>query len=239
MRQLLRIGLSIPALTAALILIGCGAKNDDGATADTASPSGADGGTSDTGADSTTADDSGDTGPGLPAPYWYGLDAEVSLTDGALVDATFRVRVSGQDTSLPVNCVGERALESAALLDIAPDPMIYQWWRIETAPDDGTCEGADALPTSFYLGLGELHIDVLPALTRAGLDADAVAPGLYSAYASIPGGEAFCGGDTSDACVFGYAGTPTDFDEGAKAVTNAPLPDGLYGVTAAFYFPVE
>jgi len=235
MRQLLVLLLSIPAL----ISVGCmnsKSSYDMGASMDTGADSGSAGGTSST--DTASTVDTADTGAELPTPYWYGLDAEVVINSGAITDATFLVRVSGQDTSLSENCAGARGLRSAERLELSPDPTIYEWWSIETDPDDGSCEGADALPTSFYLGLGAMHVDVLPALTRAGLDSDALAEGLYGAYASIPGGDSFCGGESVNACVFGYAGTAKAFSGQSVAVTNPPIPDGVYGVTAAFYFPV-
>jgi hypothetical protein len=228
------LALALPG--AALLLLGCSSnsKGDAGAFDTDGASAGGD-------ADTAAPPDDSDTEV-LPDPTWFTLDATLTLEKGALVGGAVRLQIWGEDPSLDPNCASERAVVSATEVD-PPDAAIFHWWALETAADDGKCDGADGLPAGFYLGLGALHKELVPALVDHGLDAEALSTTLYGAYASLPPLSAsdpnYCGGDADSACVYGYAGTADDFAASGEAVLKAPLPDGTYTVVSAYLFPTE
>lgn len=231
------LALSIPAALA----VGCSAdKGDDFGGSDTASSDGATAGGSldDTGATDTGAPDE-DTGPQLPPPAWFTMDADLNLTGGELTALTFHVLVWGEDTTAPLSCSSERSKLSFEPLELTPDPQILHWWSVTTEPESSDCLGAEALPEEFWFGLGEVHVDLLPALAGADLDE---AEGIYGVYASIPTSgttQPFCGGAASTACVYGYAATPQGFAGEAEPGDGVTVPDGNYDTVTVWFFPVE
>ena len=178
--------------------------------------------------------DSGDSG--WIEPVWYGLAGQLVMAKELVTTLEFEVQVFGDDVSGGPICSSMRTMQEGVALDGTPDESIFHWWRIVPSPDDGGCPEGDALPSEFYLGLGELHQDIHPAVVTDGNGSSTV-NSLYGAYASLPG-QPSCGGTQDTACVFGYAGTKADFAAQADAQAKGPLADGTYTVVPAYLFPI-
>ncbi len=232
-RWLALLMLGIPALT-----LGCANRKLAGASSDTGSGGGGGAVSSGDTAWVDTGSAGGGSGPGLPPPAWFTVDADLTIGDGELTGLALSVLVWGDDTSEAMSCSSERAVLSFEPMELTPDQQITRWWYIQTEPDSSSCLGAAALPEGFWLGLGGIHVDLLPALARAGLEG---ADGIYGVYASIPSdGEerSFCGGTAATACVYGYAATPEGLAGEAEPSEGGALADGSYDTVTAWFFPV-
>ncbi len=225
--------LGIPALA-----LGCVDPKLTGAYSDT----GAGGGDGMAGSPDTagvdTGSEGGGSGTGLPTPAWFTVDADLTIGEGKLTALAVRVLVWGDDTSADMNCSSERTVLNFESMELTPDQQITRWWYVQTEPDSSDCLGAAALPEGFWLGLGAVHVDLLPALARAGLED---AGGIYGVYASIPSdGEerTFCGGTAATACVYGYAATPEGLAGDGAPTEGGALADGSYDTVTAWFFPV-
>lgn len=179
----------------------------------------------DTGRDSDTMSaDSGST-----PPAWYAVGAAASLSGGLLTALTVTYSLLPETPTDGSICESVRAPISAVDAP-SPDPAIYHWWLVELPQDDGACEGAETLPTTLLLGLGELHPDITAGLKDDA--AQAAAGSLYGAYVATDGVQE--DGQAETIYIYGYAGTTADLAGETSPVTAPPAPDGDYTLTPVY-----
>ena len=177
----------------------------------------------------TASDDSGAVED--PDPYWFALDAEVVIVEVVPVEVVVSLRLHPEDSEWGALCTDAPevlAFEESAV----PDPLVYTWLQLDLAGDLGACSGAERVPRTMMLGLGELYDPIVPGVEQHGLGE--VKDSLYGAYASFdaPVGD----GLTGTTYAYGYAGTEDDRLGTTPAVDDGPLPDGRYLVTAWYLF---
>lgn len=185
-----------------------------------------DSGESETGNESDT-----DTAPGLPDATWARLSGQLALVDGAVDIAGSSLAWSFYDASLTSVCAYAAPIATASELT-PPDPSVYGWWSVSTddTDDDGSC--AYARPAELELGLGAVDPQLYPAMANADVD-DSASP--YGLYAKV-GWDAI--DEDTPLWVFGIAGTDGAFDGSEPAVSEAPLPDGVYTLEPLHLFSV-
>lgn len=188
-------------------------------SADTANASG----------DSSDDSDTMSADSGASPPTWYTVGATASLSGGLVTAVAVTYTLWPETPADGALCQSPRAALSAVDAP-SPDPAIYHWWLVTLAADDGACEGAEGLPTTVLLGLGELHPDIVAGLKD---DAAQSASGsLYGAYVATDGvGE---DGQAESIYVYGYAGTAADLAGETTPVTAPPAPDGDYTLTPVY-----
>ena len=166
---------------------------------------------------------------GALPPAWYTVAATANLSGGLLTALTVTYTLVPETPADGPICESLRAPISA--VDVpSPDPAIYHWWLVELPQDDGACEGAEELPTTLLLGLGELHPDITRGLKDEA--AQAAVGSLYGAYVATVGVQE--DGQAETIYIYGYAGTSTDLAGETIPVTAPPAPDGDYTLTPVY-----
>lgn len=204
----------------ALILTACAdSALNQAAPSDTAAP--------ETG---VASDDTGleDTGSGEAT--WFGIDALITVSDGRIEAATLRHRVYSEEPDDGELCVSERVATEILSVDETPDPVVWHWVEVVTAPDSGDCAASSPVPDRVRLGLGELYPDVAPGVVDAGYAVE----NMYGAYAALeaPAGD----GIEGTTYAYGYAGSVANRAGDEFATTQGPLADGAYIVSAWYLF---
>lgn len=184
-----------------------------------------------TGFDSGFFDTGGyDTGDGesdSATPVWWRLGATLLLEDGDIDDeeSTLDLSLSAEDGVLI--CEEELPLVRSTFSSGTPDEVVLAWWRMTTSEPTGACaEWATPLPDTIYLGIGELHPDILASLDLLGLAS--VSDSLNGAYVSLDGGETVY--------VYGVAGSAAAFSGESPAADELPLFDATWTVLAVYPF---
>ena len=175
-------------------------------------------------------DDTGleDTGSGQAT--WFGMDALVTVSEGRIEAATLRHRVYTDEPSDGELCVSERVATEILPLDETPDPVVWHWVEVVTAPDSGDCAPSGPVPSRVRLGLGALYPDVAPGVVDAGYAVE----NMYGAYAALdaPAGD----GIEGTTYAYGYAGSVANRAGDEFASAQGPLADGAYIVSAWYLF---
>ncbi len=227
---------------ALLTLIGCAEYELAKGSADTADDAFHSSDTATTGAEDDTAGGADDTAAANP-PELYGIGGSLDVSKGLISGGVVTITFEDETRDIAFTCPEDRTIAAIEQQKTTPDDAIYTWVRLDLDASKDPCEGStDVLATKegLYLGLGELHPDLLPALAGSGFDTDKAPTQLYGVYAAVPG-EATCAGDSqgSSACVFGYGGTQANLDGLEDASTKAPLPDGTYLLHHVYLFDVD
>jgi len=168
-----------------------------------------------------------------PDPYWFGLDAQIEILEGAVVSVAPTLRLWPEDSTLGELCTDFPEVVSFEAAEV-PDPLVYHWVALDLADDSGACIGAERVPRQMVIGLGELYEPIVPGVEQHGLGD--VRDSLYGSYASFEAPV----GDGLDGTTFayGYAGTEQDRLGETEAVSAGPLPDGSYQITAWYLFQI-
>ena len=209
-------------ISAAMLVLGTACSADMNlAEADSA------GGVRDSG---TLSDDTSQMDTAVMDATWFGVDALVTVEANQVAGVVVTHKLYAEDPAEGVLCVSERAATEIIVLEESPDEIVWHWVEVATDGDDGGCEASSVLPQRLRLGLGGLYPDVTPGVVDAGLQPE----NMYGAYASLdaPGGDGI--EDTTYA--YGYAGSPSNRAGETLALTEGPLADGAYIVTAWYLF---
>jgi hypothetical protein len=200
------------------LLLACDTRaGEDGADPyDTAEP----GGTS-----LDTANDADDTGTTEEAVWWR-LSGQLQILKGQPDREQSTLHITLLTGDLQVLCTAAVAIDGLLEAKALPHADIYTWWLLSPGEDDGGC-GEKALPgSSFYLGFGAMHPDILPGLQG---DPDIADPdALNGAYASLDAGETLL--------VFGAAGPMEVWVSGGEPATGPPISDGAWRFEAVYTF---
>ena len=227
------------ALGVLAALCGCSEYDMASGKADTADGGATIADTAYDGAEDDTADAADDTAAPNP-PELYGIGGTLDVVDGVITGGIVTVTFEDETRDLALTCAEDRAIVAVEQQKATPDPAVFSWVRLDFEAPKAPCDGSSDVLASkegLYLGLGELHPDLLPALAGAGFDTDKAPTQLYGVYAAVPG-EATCAGDSqgASACVFGYGGTQANLDGLEDAAKKAPLPDGTYLLRHVYLF---
>ena len=207
-----------------LLLAGCSASKGGDVFADTGSAEGLD--TGDAG------DSAADGGEGEPA--WWLLSATIEISDGAVVDETSTLQVQVLDKKHLVICTVLAASPSVTAAEIAPDPAVYTWWRMNGLQWTDDCDALGVelpAPSHFYLGVGEMHPEILAVLGTLDDVEEGAADALNAAYASFDDGDTIY--------VYGAAGPVVAYDGIGEALTAPPLTDGTWLLRPIYPFPLD
>lgn len=167
----------------------------------------------------------------VTAATWTGLSGNLELQDGAVVLESSSLSWTYFDGDIASICSSTVALASAEVSS-TPDPSVLAWWVVTEDPDADTSDCPLRRPNQLELGLGVLDPSLAPAIDASDLDASAAPYGLYArvGWDTLE--------ETTPVWIFGVAGTTGAFDGSAPAVTEGPLPDGMYEMRPLHLFAV-
>jgi hypothetical protein len=125
----------------------------------------------DSGAEPTdSADDTGEMD--RVEPSWWSLAAAVLIEESLPVqdDASVTIRLIDEQAG-PASPLCQASYEALEIdvLD-SPDSSIFHWWQLSLGEPDTDCSSHQLarIPTSFELGVGALHPDIVSLLEPAG-----------------------------------------------------------------------
>ena len=224
------------------VFFGCADYDLAKGSADTASAPGEDADSGSAGSMDDTAASADDTAAVDP-PELYGIGGSLEVSKGLISGGVVTLTFEDETRDIALTCPEDRTIAAVEQQKQTPDGAIFTWVRLDLDAAKDPCVGSTGVLDSkegLYLGLGELHPDLLPALAGAGFDTEAAPTQLYGVYAAVPG-EDTCAGDSqgASACVFGYGGTQANLDGLDDAATKAPLPDGTYLLQHVYLFDVD
>jgi hypothetical protein len=176
-------------------------------------------------------DGSGDSGgTGEAQPIWWTLSGTLLVAeDESLTVAESSLSIELQDVDRAPLCAEQVPLVSATHRLTEPDPLILSWWSLSLGEGDGGCVGlVPDLPSSLFVGVGELHPDVRAAQGGDASLSEAAWAHLNGAYVS------FDAADTIYA--FGVAGLDEAYAGLEGPVSSAPLPAGAWTLSPVFPF---
>ena len=132
-------------------------------------------------------------------------------------------------------CSAEAEITAAEGAEV-PDALVLSWWAISLGEWTGGCvSGSDdelVLPppqlSELYLGIGNMHPDILSVLGTLDAASDGAELTLNGAYASLNGG--------ADVYVYGVAGLNEGYQGVEGPALETPLEDGSWMLRAIYPF---
>ncbi len=199
----------------------CSAKGGDSTAAegDAADEAGGDGGA-----------DANDTGA-VSAPTWATLAATFTVSGGEIQATGGALRLGWLDAEGTPLCMGQAPITAVAATAELSAEGVLQWWQLSPGGWSSDCAGIAAdspFVAPFYLGVGELHVEVEARLGDDTVDAS-LAHALNGAYYSA----------TTDGPVypFGVVGDAAAWRGEGTALTALPLTDGTWTLEPVYPLP--
>jgi hypothetical protein len=163
-------------------------------------------------------------------PVWFGLNAELQLTDSN-ASAKYELNFYPEAIDEGPTCTLSFQAEKQALQAHTPDASIVAWWdlpALDLSQPDG-CEGIQGLAKNIQLGLGPLHSALLPYLSENGVDTTNTQDiaGAYIGFNENPSIE----DEPGTAYVLGYA-------QSGQTEASAEWIPGSFSLTGVFLFPI-
>lgn len=171
-----------------------------------------------------------DTGQDLE-PAWWTLALQATVDDGSLQPAGSTLELAWLNQSGEPICGG-----TASLTTVRPASLdaqgVFSWWELVAGDWSTDCAaGLRDSPvgtSSFYVGVGELHVELLARMGAETVDA-ALSDNLNGAYLSR--------GTSGPVYAFGLAGPSSAYDGVTTAQTTAPLTDGAWSIVPLYPLP--
>jgi len=167
-------------------------------------------------------------------PAWWRLSAALRVVAGQLAAGGSELEVAVLDRDGIGICTEFFLVESTNTEPTSPDPAILVWWSIERGEGSGECAAyvdLSVLPRRFFLGVGELHPELVAVAGRLEEIPASGTTTLNGAYARLDSG-------VDDVWVYGFAGDEAAWDGRSGPAMVAPLADGTWTLAGYYGFPL-
>ncbi len=159
---------------------------------------------------------------------WWSLDADLVVSDGAVVAASSELRFTLQEDAEEV-CTDVVTPSAVTAVEQPPHPDVLVWLQVEWASASLTCI-KDGAPSAgaMLLGVGLMDPEIEALIGRLEEATADSADSLNASYATVDGDDRLF--------VFGAAGPQASWQGDGDPLAAAPLTDGLWMVRAVYSF---